>query len=268
MGVLCERVHVSVPVRVSPAFSSVLFLLFGPIQVWFCFILFYYSDDCFLMRERKKTGLGLDGNGRGRILKELREGEPQSKYIVWKKYVFNKRRGSALKTFFLFIFFFPVSLIFKMLVSNTFIHARLGTNLVWGSIKIHKNLRWSLFFYLCAVCFYCSSVSGDSKVCRLCLWKLYPSSFFVRSPLCRNILFTLSKWDPTDRLCLSRPVLTVISMNTQPQKSHLSTLLSSHENYNKSMNHFETLFNPVVEVYQKNKESQLFPGKLLTEYSF
>lgn len=32
MGVLCERVHVSVPVRVSPAFSSVLFLLFGPIQ--------------------------------------------------------------------------------------------------------------------------------------------------------------------------------------------------------------------------------------------
>lgn len=53
MGVLCERVHVSVPVRVSPAFSSVLFLLFGPIQVCFCFILFYYSDDCFLMREKK-----------------------------------------------------------------------------------------------------------------------------------------------------------------------------------------------------------------------
>lgn len=54
----------------------------------------------FSNEREKKPGLGLDGKGRGRILKELREGEPQSKYIVWKKVCFQQKKRICIENIF------------------------------------------------------------------------------------------------------------------------------------------------------------------------
>lgn len=88
--------------------------------------------------------MDLDGSGLGEDLKGVEEREAIIRISSIKKILFSIKEKD------LFIFF-SHSFIFKILVSNVFIHVRLGMNHVLESRNSLKNLRLSIFSFLCAV---------------------------------------------------------------------------------------------------------------------